>query len=233
MATTREINWGGVAKGAIVLTAVVAAVAVGYWAFSAATPHVMGYIGSSPALGSFLDSATSLATSAWDQIKIFGDWLGKGIAAAPAAVASTLGLENNGKFLELFKGTDVAKTAGIVGAVGMGAVGLGVSIPNLRETALTVPVHHPDPSHHATIAQAHAAHHGLHEASHTAQHHAAESRGHSGSWTSKTSIASRTPGASFSETVGQRPVAASVQPRCRAEAVEICSKLHHLVRALL
>lgn len=194
MATNTSINWGGILKGAAIITAVAVAGAVAYSAFVAGTPMVTGYIAQSENLKIFLSNAVDLATAAGGYIAEGWSWLSAQAAAAPAAIVSALGIENTGSLSNfLGNGAQTADIAGKVGAAAVATTGAVIAMPELRHTPLVVP----DTSTPALAAHSlHPA--GFHEAAFTAKHVAAEhgSKG-TGSWGSV--FASKAPTASYSE----------------------------------
>lgn len=180
----KEINWGGVVKGAAIVAGVAVAAVVGYVALNFAAGFVMqAVVGSVPANmwasgavqaanwgAGLLGTAYAYASGF---LGAFGSWL----ATVPGTVGAAIGLTPQ---LTAASGAAVAHTAGIVGAGAVGAAALHTAVPALGQIDYTQTV-----AGTAAATSLHSAHaaHTMAEMAHMS-HHAAEHAHHS-NWTDR------------------------------------------------
>lgn len=143
--TEKSINWGGVAKGAIVVAAVVAAVVVGGYAFGAAYEPVSEFISNSPFLQNLGDSLINLwnaiareSAAIWKELGKFAKELGDTITAA---IAPEKGV---GEFAKAVADEGTKKGLQTIGAITVGAATVPAAAAAL---------------HHTHFVTEHAAHH--------------------------------------------------------------------------
>lgn len=184
--TTRTINWGGVLKGAAIVTAVVVAGVVGFYAFQAlaGSAAVAGFF-ANPTVNGLAAGFVNLLSSAWDMLLTAGGWVSEQVVALWKAIPSTFGLPTLASpevVTHIADATGKMGVQNVVATLGAGAataVAAHAASPHLANVQLTTDV--PTASHTDTLAAsglfaghpattAHTAHHLADAANHVAQH---------------------------------------------------------------
>lgn len=140
--TERVINWGGVLKGVAIVTAVVVAAAVAWWAVGAAAPTMTSALAASPNANALLVGAGEFFTWAGGMLetaftattKFLGDAITSGVDAL-GLTGKVVSAEAAGTAI---KGAQLAAT----GAVVAGGVALGTPVINKLTLTEVVPVDH-------------------------------------------------------------------------------------------
>lgn len=182
--TRHAVNWGGVLKGAAIITAVAVAGVVGFYAFTALSTYATGAIAASP-------TASSVAVGLGQAATWLGNTLLYGIGYVGGFIGNLFSMGLGAIGLEGVTWTGAAATnqaMGAAGAAAVTAVAAHAAVPHIHalNVGSDVPVDTSSVSTDATgilAAQGAQSIHGathaasLHEVTHAA-HHAAETTDH-------------------------------------------------------
>lgn len=169
----KHINWGGVLKGAAIVTGVVVAAAVGYWLFGAiiaqsVTTAVMASPNLSPMAAYASAGAHSVASGLGVAVGTVEGWL----SSIPAQLVSMLGLTTPFAPAEAVA---VNQTLAIGGAAVTTAIATHAAVPYLQQTHFTSasPAGNPEADLLTTSVPMHDLTHITHHAAEHADEHAA------------------------------------------------------------
>lgn len=201
--TTTSINWGGVLKGAAIVTAVAVAGVVAWYAVGALanSAAVTGFF-ADPTLQSILTSTANGLSTAWDWLSVQATEVGSSIKSMWASLPQTLGLStslSSGAAAHIATATSGASAAQVASAVGATvAVGASASagLHAINSTNLVT-------THTAMLP------HGMHEAAHIAAEHAHEPAPRS--WSNQ--FASRNSTTNFADSVSRKSAPVAPAPK--------------------
>lgn len=180
-APRKAIHWGGMLKGAAIVTGVVVAAVAGFYAFQFGAGFIGEILATSPTTAAYVNGIGSWLTTDLPRYVGAGvGYVGEYLSAWFAAGAKALGFADT-----VVNTASLKATAGTVGAVAMGAAAIPAASHALQNTSF-VTTTAPAPMSHETLTAHSANIAAMQESAHHAAHHVAHTNeGHKTSWTSK------------------------------------------------